>query len=159
MENLKSHSVYQLIPHRPSMRTLRLGWVLHRKFQNGVFNKHKARLVTRGNLQHPGIDYGESFSPVMHLESLCILLSLTALHDLKVVQFDITSAYLHGMLKEDVYMEQLDGYIERGKESSVWKLLKGLYGLVQAGHTGMRSWTCTWFWRGSHQLRRIRPCT
>ena len=65
MENLRSYDVFKLVPRTPGMRTLRLGWVLHRKFKNGAFDKNKARLVARGNHQRPSIDYGESFSPVM----------------------------------------------------------------------------------------------
>jgi transposase InsO family protein len=135
MENLKSHDVYELVPRIGSMRTLRLGWVLHRKFKNGVFDKNKARLVARGNHQRPGIDYNESFSPVMRLESLRTLLALAAIRDLDIMQFDITSAYLHGTLKEEIYMQQPDGYVAPGKENWVWRLKKGLYGLVQAGRT------------------------
>lgn len=135
LENLHSHHVYELIPRKPGMHTLCLGWVLHHKFQNGVFKKNKARLVARGNHQCPGIDYGESFSPVMHLESLHILLAVAALWDLDIIQFDITSAYLHGVLKEDVYMEQPTRYVIPGREDNIWKLLKGLYSLVQAGRT------------------------
>ena len=65
MANLKAHDVYKLVPHTPRMCTLRLGWVLHHKFKNSVFEKNKARLVARGNHQRPGVDYNESFSPVM----------------------------------------------------------------------------------------------
>ena len=65
MANLKAHNVYELVPHMPGMHTLQLGWVLHHKFKNGVFKKNKARLVARGNHQRPGVDYNESFSPVM----------------------------------------------------------------------------------------------
>ena len=53
MANLKAHDVYELVPREPGMRTLRLGWVLHRKFKNGVFEKNEARLVARGNHQRP----------------------------------------------------------------------------------------------------------
>jgi Reverse transcriptase (RNA-dependent DNA polymerase) len=67
IENLKAHNVYELVPYASGMRTLTLGWVLHRKFKNGVFEKNKGRLVAQGNHQRPGIDYGESFSPVMRL--------------------------------------------------------------------------------------------
>jgi len=135
MANLESHDVYELVPRMPGMRTLRLGWVLHRKFKNVVFEKNKGRLVARGNHQRPGIDYGESFSPVMRLESLRTTLALAAIRDLDVIQFDITSAYLHGNLKEEVYMEQPEGYTAPRKEDWVWRLKKGLYGLVQAGRT------------------------
>ena len=75
---LKSHDVYELVPRTSGMRTLRLGWVLHRKFKNRVFDKNKGSLVARGNHQRPGIDHGESFSPIMRLESLRTLLALAA---------------------------------------------------------------------------------
>ena len=113
MSNLKSHEVYELVPRTKGMRPLRLGWVLHRK--------HKGRLVARGNHQRPGIDYGESFSPVMRLESLRTILALDAIRDLDVIQFDITSAYLHGTLKEEAYMEQPEGYVLMAKlQLSKW---------------------------------------
>ena len=135
MANLKSHDVYELVLHTNSMQTLKLGWVFHRKFKNRVFEKNKGQLVARGNLQCPGIDYGRSFSPIMRLESLRTILALAAIRDLKVIQFDITSAYLHGTLKEEVYMEQPEGYVAPGKKDWVWCLKKGLYGLAQAGRT------------------------
>jgi len=90
--------------------------------QNGLFERNKGRLVARGNHQRPGIDYGKSFSPVMRLKSLRTILALKSLRtilalkslrtilalavirDLDVIQFDIASAYLHGTLKEGVYM-------------------------------------------------------
>ena len=74
MENLRSYDVYELVPRAPDVRTLRLWWVLHRKFKNDSFNNKKARLVARGNHQRPDIDYGES-SPVMRLKSLRTLLA------------------------------------------------------------------------------------
>ena len=129
MTNLKSHDVYDLVLRTPGIRTLRLG------FKNGVFEKNKARLVARGNHQRPGIDYNESFSPVMRLESLRTIISLAATRDLDIIQFDVTSAYLHGTLKVEVHMEQPEGYVVPGKESWVCRLKKGLYGLVQAGRT------------------------
>ena len=62
--NLRSHNVYELVPRVRGMRTLHLGWILHRKFKKGVFEKNQGRLVARGNHQRPGIDYGESFCPL-----------------------------------------------------------------------------------------------
>ena len=136
MESLWSHDVFDPVPRASDMRTLRLGWVLHRNFKDGSFDKNKARLVARRIQQRPGSDYGESFSPVMRLESLRILLALVASCDLEVIQFDVTSAYLHGTLNEELFAEQPDGYAESGKERWVWRLKKGLYRPVQAG----RSW-------------------
>ena len=135
MENLRSHDVYELVSCTPSMCTLRLSWVLHCKFKNSIFNKNKAHLVARGNQQRPGVDYNESFSLVMCLESLCTMLAIAAIRDYDIIQFNIMSAYLHGTLKEELYMEQPDGYTAPGKEDHIWRLKKGLYGLVQAGRT------------------------
>ena len=135
MVNLRSHGVYELVPCVWGLRTLKLGWVLHRKFRNRVFDKNKARIAARGNQQRPGIDYNESFSPVMPLESLCTLLALAAIRGFDIIQFDITSAYPHVALKEEIYMDQPDVFVVPGKEKWVWRLTKGLYGLVQAGRT------------------------
>ena len=96
MENLRAHDVYELVLRASGAHTIHLGWVLHRKFKNGTFDKNKARLVTRGNHQRPGIDYDESFAQVIRLKSLCTLLALAASNNLEIIQFDITSAYLHG---------------------------------------------------------------
>ena len=96
MENLHAHDIYELVPCVSGAHTIRLGWVLHWKFKNGTFDKNKAHLVTQGNHQRPGIDYDESFAWVIRLKSLHTLLALAASNDLEIVQFDITSAYLHG---------------------------------------------------------------
>ena len=95
MENLCAHNVYELVPCASGAHTIRLSWVLHWKFQNSTFNKNKVRLVTRGNHQRPGIDYDESFAWVIRLKSLRTLLALAASNNLEIIQFDITSAYLH----------------------------------------------------------------
>ena len=71
----------------------------------------------------------------MGLESLRTIRALAAIRDLGVIQFDITLAYLHGTLKEEVSMEQPEGYVAPGKEDWVWGVKKGLYGLVQVGRT------------------------
>jgi hypothetical protein len=139
MANLQSHDVYELVPRASDMRTLRLGWVLHRKFKNGIFEKNKGRLVARGNRQRPGIDYGESFSPVMRLESLRTILALAAIRDLDIIQFDITSAYLHGTLKEEVYMEQPDGYVSPGRRTGYGALRRAYTGWYRLGGRGTRS--------------------
>ena len=71
----------------------------------------------------------------MQLESLCTLLAVAAIRNFNIIQFDIPSAYLHRTLKEELFMEQPDGHTASRKENWVWKLKKGLYGLVQAGRT------------------------
>lgn len=119
MENLRSHNVYEPVPRVRGMRTLRLGWVLHRECKNGVFEKNQGWLVARDNHQRPGIDYDESFLPVMRLESLRTILVLATIRVLDTIQFDITSVFLHGTLKQEIYMEQPGGYVAPGKEDWV----------------------------------------
>ena len=81
------------------------------------------------------MDYNKSFSLVMQLESLHTLLTVATIHNFNIMQFNLTLLYLHRTLKEELYMEQLDGHAITGKENWVWKLKKGLYRLVQAGRT------------------------
>jgi len=117
------------------MRTLRLGWVLDRKFKNGVLKKNKAPLVARSNHQYPGVDYGGSFSPVLHLDSLRTLLALAPF---------ATSISFISTLPQSIYMAAQGGalhgvagrYTAPGKGDWVWRLKKCLYELVQVG----RSW-------------------
>ena len=71
----------------------------------------------------------------MQLESPHTLLTVAAIHDFDIIQFSMTSAYLHRTLKEELFMEQLDSYTVSRKENWVWKLKKGLYRLVQASRT------------------------
>ena len=128
MANLKSHNVYELVPRVPGMRTLPLA----PQGQEWRLRKEQRTACCWG--QSP-MSYGETFSPVMRLESLHTTLALAAIRDLDIIQFDITSGYLHRTLKEEVYMEQPEGYVTPGKEDWVWRLRKGLYGFVQAGRT------------------------
>lgn len=71
----------------------------------------------------------------MHLESLHTILSLVVIYDLDIVQFDIMSTYLHGTLKEELYVKQPDSHKAPGEGDYVWRFKKGLYSLVQVGRT------------------------
>ena len=99
---------------------------------NGQIDKYKARLCARGFSQQYGIDYFETFSPVVRMESLRILLAVAAAHDLEVHQMDVVDAYLLGELDEDIYIMTPEGLnIPNGK---VLKLQKGVPGLKQSGN-------------------------
>ena len=116
------------------MRTLKLGWAFHQKFNNGGCKKSQGRVIARDNYQRPGIDYKESISPVMCLGSLRTILAPQDIRNLSIIQFDITSTYLHGTLKEEVYMGQPEGYVAPGKEDWVCCIGRAL-----AEERGMRS--------------------
>ncbi|KAJ8463851.1 hypothetical protein ONZ45_g17438 [Pleurotus djamor] len=107
-------------------------WVFRlKRNEKGEVVSHKARLVARGFTQIPGIDYSETFAPVMRLETLRILLALAAKCNLKAHVVDVKGAYLNAKLKEDIYMMQPPGY--KDGTGKVCKLNLSLYGLKQAG--------------------------
>ncbi len=100
---------------------------------DGKVTQFKARLVAQGFSQREGIDYSETFVPIVKSASLCVFLAICAHHGWRIRQMDIKSAYLNGILSEDIYMWQPKGYEEKGSEEKIAKLQKGLYGLKQAG--------------------------
>nr|GEV85661.1 retrovirus-related Pol polyprotein from transposon TNT 1-94 [Tanacetum cinerariifolium] len=102
----------------------------HHKEQTIIQNK--SCLVVRGYRQEKGIDFKESFAPVARMEAIRIFLAYVAPKLFSVFQMDVKTAFLHGSLKEDVYVCQLEGFIDADHPSHVYKLKKALYGLKQA---------------------------
>ncbi|XP_060672707.1 wall-associated receptor kinase-like 10 [Ziziphus jujuba] len=103
-----------------------------KKDGSGRVVKHKARLVVKGFLQKKGIDFDEIFSPVVKMTSIRVIFGLVASLNLELEQMDVKTAFLHGDLHEEIYMEQPEGFEVSGKENLVCKLKKSLYGLKQA---------------------------
>ena len=95
-----------------------------------------ARLVAKGFTQIFGLDYNEIFSPVARFESLQLLLVLAMLEDWEIHQMDVKSAFLNGVLEEEIYMEQPQGFIDPEHPYKVCLLKKAIYSLKQA--------SCTW---------------
>jgi Reverse transcriptase (RNA-dependent DNA polymerase) len=103
---------------------------------NGLINRYKARLVARGFSQQYGVDYYETFAPVVRMESLRILLAIAANEDLEIHQIDVITAYLAGELEEEIYIDPPTGLPD--SEGKVCKLRKGLYGLKQSARVWYR---------------------
>ena len=109
-------------------------WVLKKKLnKEGNVERYKARYVAKGYNQKEGIDYNETFAPVVKYKSLRIILALTTMNDWEIEQMDVQTAFLNATIKEDVYMKQPEGY-EKENKNLVCKLLKTLYGTKQAPH-------------------------
>nr|GEZ53702.1 Gag-Pol polyprotein [Tanacetum cinerariifolium] len=112
---------------------LTLKWLFKNKHdEEQTFIKNKSRLVVRGYRQEEGIDFEESFAPVIRMEAIRIFLAYVAHKSFTVFQMDVKTAFLHGSLKEDVYVCQPEGFIDADHPSHVYKLKKDLYGLKKA---------------------------
>nr|GFC59645.1 retrovirus-related Pol polyprotein from transposon TNT 1-94 [Tanacetum cinerariifolium] len=94
--------------------------------------RNRSRLVVRGYRQEEGIDFEESFALVARMEVIRIFLAYAAHKSFTVFKMDVKTAFLHGSLKEDVYVCQPEGFIDADHPSHVYKLKKTLYGLKQA---------------------------
>ena len=99
---------------------------------DGRVERFKGRLVAKGFAQKYGIDYDETFSPVVRFSSIWALLAYAVQNDTLIHQMDVVTAFLNGKLDEEIYMQQPDGYVKPGREHDVCKLKKSLYGLKQS---------------------------
>ncbi|GJX94825.1 retrovirus-related pol polyprotein from transposon TNT 1-94 [Tanacetum coccineum] len=110
-----------------------LKWIYKVKLDElGGILKNKTRLVARGYRQEEGIDFEESFALVARLEAIRIFLAFAAHMNMVVYQMDVKTAFLNGNLREEVYVSQPDGFVDKDKPNHVYKLKKALYGLKQA---------------------------
>lgn len=126
-EELQAHEkngTWMLVPDRKDKIPIDSKWVF--KIQHsasGDISRFKARLCARGFLQKPGLDYNETFSPVVRYDSLRVLLALVAHEDLEMIQFDVKTAFLFGELKENILMKIPEGVdIGSASKESVCKL-------------------------------------
>jgi len=131
----KKFKFAKIVDRTSDMHVLPPQWVfaLKKDSENRV-KLYKSKLVIRGDRAVYEIDYFESFSPVAKMETIRITLALIILNKLKPLQVDVTTAYLQAELDDDVYMGSIPGW--KLPYNKIWKLLKSLYGLPQAG----RNW-------------------
>ncbi|GJT33934.1 retrovirus-related pol polyprotein from transposon TNT 1-94 [Tanacetum coccineum] len=125
--------VWELVPRPDKVMVITLKWIYKVKLDElGGILKNKARLVARGYRQEEGIDFEESFAPVARLDDIQIFLAFATHMNMIVYQMDVKMAFLNGILREEVYVSQPDGFVDQDNLNHVYKLKKALYGLKQA---------------------------
>jgi hypothetical protein len=133
MASIEQNQTWKLVDLPRGHRAIGLKWVFKlKRNEAGNTIKHKARLVAKWYVQQQGVDYDEVFAPVARMESIRVLLAIAAQEGWFVHHMDVKSAFLHGELKEEVYVQQPPGFLAAGHEGKVLKLHKALYGLRQA---------------------------
>jgi hypothetical protein len=159
LENFERNQVWDLVDPPPGCKSIGTKWVWKNKEgEKCEVVRNKSRLVSQGFSQKEGIDYEETFAPVAHLEAIRILLAFFVVKGFKLHQMDVKSAFLNGVLEEEVYVRQPLGFESEKYPHWVYKLRKALYGLKQAPRA--------WYGRfGGSCLREvlrwerlIRPC-
>lgn len=130
IDALRKNKTWSLVPIPEDGNIVPCKWVYCIK--NGINGKQKfkARLVAKGFSQREGIDYQETYAPVVRYESIRILLAIAVEEDLEIAQFDVKTAFLYGELEETILMQQPEGFEEA--ENLICKLNKSLYGLKQS---------------------------
>ena len=151
---LMSNGTWELVPSTGITNVVGCRWVyrIKRNPDNSI-QRFKARLVAKGFHQRPGVDYNETFSPVVKPTTVRLVLSLAISKGWPLKQLDINNAFLQGHLSESVYMSQPPGFIDSKNPSFVCKLHKAIYGLKQAPRAWyyeLRTFLLTYGFRNSH---------
>ena len=145
---LIKNQTWHLVPPERGRNVIDYKWVYKVKRKaDGSIDRYKARLVAKGFKQRYGIDYDDTFSPVVKATMIRIILSVAISKGWCLRQLDVKNAFLHGILEEDVYMKQPPGYGEKNVPHYVCKLDKALYGLKQSPRA--------WYSRLSGKLQQL----
>lgn len=132
-DSLIENGTWELAKLPPGRKMISCKWVFKLKVKaDGTFDRYKARLVARRFSQVPGVDYLETFAPVVKLPTLRALCAISTYKDYELQMFDVKTTFLNGKLDTEIYMQQPPSFIVKGKEDYVCKLIKTLYSLKQS---------------------------
>ena len=131
------NNVWEVVPRPEGKSVVTSKWLYKIKHAvDGIIEKFKVRFVARGFSQIEGVDYDETFAPVAMYTSIWSLIYIAAEMGWQIHQMDVKTTFLNGLIEEEVYAEQPQGFEVLGQETHVCKLRRELYELKQA----LRAW-------------------
>jgi histone deacetylase 1/2 len=124
------NETWSLVPCPAGANVVTGKWIFRHKMNaDGSLSRYKARWVVRGFTQQAGVDYGETFSPVVKPATIRVVLAIATSQAWPINQLDVKNAFLHGNLQETVYSQQPSGFVDSRFPHHVCRLNKSLYGL------------------------------
>ena len=133
IKQIEKNKTWSLVPRPEDKNVIGTKWVFRNKLdENGEVKRNKARLVCKGYAQEEGIEYGETFAPIARMEGVRILIVYIAHKGFKVYYMDVKSTFLNGILEEEIYVENTEGFLDNNNKSMTFRLHKALYGLKEA---------------------------
>ena len=130
---LMANDTWELVPYNSAQNFVASKWVYRIKYKSdGSIKRYKARLVATSNHQQAGIDFHETFSPVVRPATIHLVLSIALSNRWLIRQLDVKNVFLHGILTEQVYMRQPLGFTDSHFPNHLCRLKKATYGLKQA---------------------------
>jgi hypothetical protein len=154
LKSLQENNTWELTRLPKGRKAIGNKWVLKIKYKaNGEIDRYKARLVAKGYSQKEGVDFTETFAPVVKLPTLRTIIAVAAYQGMTIHQMDVKTAFLNGNLNEEIYMTQPAEYEKEGQEELVCKLIKSLYGLKQASRAWNQAFNDAITTKGFKQLK------
>lgn len=134
-EALQWNRTWRLVERPPGAHVVTGKWVFKHKLNpDGSLERYNARWVVRGFTQWAGVDFDETFTPVVKTATIRTVLTIVASRHWHTKQLDVSNMFLHGWLKERVLCQQPIGFVDASQPNAVCLLYKSLYGLRQAPH-------------------------
>jgi hypothetical protein len=156
---LIDNKTWELVKLPAGCKPIGCKWIFKVKHgTDGKVERFKSRLVAKGYAQQYGIDYYETFSPVVRFSTIRVLLAFAVENDMLIHQMDVVTAFLNGELDEVIYMNQPEGYITPGNENLVCRLKKSLYGLKQSPRSWNTTFVSTCLKQVSNSVQLIHVC-